>query len=272
MSCADSETSPDIEVCCTACDSATCVPEPFYYRWHGKKYGLLRCSACSHQFVHPAITESDQAEIYSDQYFSADGDWVCGHFEGSYEDSENSLREEARAVLGYLPTRGGKLLDVGCAGGVFLDEARRAGFEVAGIELNASQAQAARDRFGVPVVTERIEDVAHSHWEDYFDVVTVLDCLEHLPQPLEAVRKISRWMQSGGHLLIRGPLSNSVLAAFRSSLRRAVGIPMLLPGYPLDANMFNKRSLSAMLDVVGIDVVDWIDTTADFSNLLARKR
>lgn len=257
---------------CAACGSHDAVQDFFYYEWREKTYDIFRCRSCTHQFVYPAIGPEDQAEIYSDKYFSADGDWVCGMFQGAYADAESQLRDEAAEVLSHIPTKTGKLLDVGCAGGVFLDEAQRRGFTVAGIELNDTQAESARSRFNIPVRTGRIEDIGEGEWGAEFDVVTLMDCLEHLPQPLDAVRKVSEWTRPGAVLFIRGPLSNSLVGRIKERARRLLRKPKRLPGYPLDANMFNKRSLTTMLDLAGFEVVDWIDSTDIFSNVVARRR
>ena len=63
--------------------------------WKDRKFWLYRCPRCTHQFVHPPVTPKDQAEIYSDQYFSSEGDWACGMFARGYEESTAELPEVA---------------------------------------------------------------------------------------------------------------------------------------------------------------------------------
>lgn len=257
---------------CVACDDGTVKPEPFYYDWGGRRFQLCRCSRCTHQFVHPPLGPEDQAFLYSDSYFSKDGDWVCGIFGAAYVDAEAALTAEAHEILDFLPVSTGRLLDVGCAGGVFLNEARRRGFEAAGIELNQSMAAHARTAYRLDVVSARIEDVPFDQWSGAFDVVTLLDCLEHIPQPLAAMRKISRWLRPGGVVFVRGPLMNSVFVRAKEGLRRLLRISKRLPGYPLDANWFNKRSLTTLLRLSGFEPPRWIDEGVLFANLLARRR
>jgi hypothetical protein len=48
--------------------------------------------------------------------------------------------------------------------------------------------------------------------------------------------------------------------------------PKRLPGYPLDANTFNKRSFESLLTASGFEVTAWIGETVSFSNLLAQKK
>lgn len=260
-----------VSVRCTVCEQDTARPDPFFYLWRGRRYGIYRCTQCTHQFVHPSVTPEDQALIYGDQYFSKEGDWVCGIFQAGYVEAEPQLRKEAQKIVAMLPPPPGNLLDIGCAGGTFLDEARRRGFAVAGIELNPSMAQHARDTYQVDVLTSSIEDVPENKWSGAFDVITILDCLEHVPQPLAALTRVGRWLRPGGSVFIRGPLSNSPIARFKEGLRRSLGLTKQLPGYPLDANMFNKRSLAALLTASGFESPVWIGETTNFSNLLARK-
>ena len=257
---------------CVACGHMRVKPEPFFYEWRGRRFQLCRCTRCTHQFVNPSVTHDDQALIYSDRYFTKDGDWVCGMFNASYADAVPQLVAEAQEVLDLLPVSSGKLLDVGCAGGVFLNEARRRGFEVAGIELNASMAAHARESYRVDIVAARIEDVPFDQWSGDFDVVTLLDCLEHIPQPLAAMRKISHWLRPGGVVLVRGPLMNSVFVRAKEGLRRLLRVSKRLPGYPLDANWFNKRSLTTLLRLSAFEPPRWIEEGVLFANLLARRR
>lgn len=217
------------------------------------------------------MTREEQELIYADEYFSAGGDWVCGSFAGGYVEAEAHLREEAREILGMLPEHPAELLDVGCAGGIFLDHARSAGYRVAGIELNSSMAEHARSNYHLEVLCSRIEDVPREHWQERFEIVTLLDVLEHVPDPHAAVTAIARWIRPGGHLFIRGPLSNSPAAQRKEALRRVLGLRKQLPGYPLDANTFNKRSLSRMLESCGFTDLRWIRESPDFANLLARR-
>ena len=255
---------------CTVC-AQPAKPDPFFYLWKSRRFTIYRCTDCTHQFVYPSVTPQDQAEIYGDQYFSSEGDWVCGLIGAGYVEANPQLRSEAREVLSMLPAPSGRLLDVGCAGGVFLDEARSLNYTVVGIELNPSMAKHARETYNLDVRNSPIEDLAASEWEGAFDVVTLLDCLEHIPDPRAAMAKVANWLRPGGHTFIRGPLSDSPIARVKESVRRVLRISKQLPGYPLDANMFNRRSLERLLSDTGFAPPSWINARKDFANLLARK-
>ena len=256
---------------CTVCGSTRVSRDPFYYAWRDREWWITRCHECSHQFVFPSVTAADQAIIYGDQYFSRDGDWVCGIFDADYISAEPQLRDEAREILGMIERRGGRLLDIGCAGGFFLDEARKAGFAVAGIELNEVMAAHARDTLSLEVAQGRIEDIPVERFGTPFDVVVILDCLEHIPNPRGLMQKVAAWTRPDATLFIRGPLVNSRVARGKEAVRRMLGATKQLPGYPLDANAFNKRSLGRLIGDAGFRVDAWLKETGSFANLRARR-
>ena len=260
---------------CNVC-AGPATQDPFYYDWRGKKWWIYRCSECTHQFVFPHLSAVELNEVFRDEYFDRDGDWSCGVWQmdgaaASYEEAEAYLREEAREVLAQLPSSRERLLvDVGCAGGVFLDEARLAGWSPMGFELNAKMRDEARKR------GFRVEaDASHAYYRDYLmhaaDVVTMMDTLEHIPNPRAVMENVRHWLKPGGTLLIRGPLSNDARADVKERLRRLVGKPKRLPGYPLDANCFNPRSLTRLLREFDLQPTAWHGVIKGFGTVVAKK-
>ena len=86
------------------------------------------------------------------------------------------------------PTRRLTVLDVGCASGLFGAALRRAGHEVWGIE-QSTQAAAARERLD-RVITSSVEEFLRSPeaTAEGFDIVSFVDVLEHLVDPLTVLR------------------------------------------------------------------------------------
>lgn len=115
---------------------------------------------------------------------------------------ELAFRQQ-RLVNAFPPFIGSaRLLDVGCATGRFLQQMRALGWETSGIEFDAEVAAKARD------VTPRIVvgDPAEVSFPDAsFDVITAFHVLEHLPDPLGALRNILRWTAPGGLIIVEVP-------------------------------------------------------------------
>src|SRR3990172_10056094 len=134
------------------------------------------------------------------------------HDETAYLESQKERsRSFARSLLEikkYMPS--GKLLDVGSAAGLFLNEAKKVGFEVLGVEPNKYFSNYAHKTFSLKVYQKTFDkfDIP----ERSIDIVTFWDVLEHLPNPLAALRKTHRILARGGVAVINYPDINSLPA------------------------------------------------------------
>ena len=145
-----------------------------------------------------------------------------------------------------------RLLDIGCGVGYFLDYARRRGYETYGVEISRPEAEYARQRFKVEVFCGQLE---RSPFPDgSFQVVTMLDVLEHLSNPLEVLRTVCSKLQPGGLLILRS-------ANGRFALLKARLFSRLIPGaeYLLHPNEHliqpTSRILTMFLNKAGFRVL-----------------
>ena len=189
--------------------------------------------------------------MYDKAYFSDGGGWVCGFWGGSYESNEKHLRDEALQALADIPCRSGRMLEIGCAGGFFLDEARRAGFDVTGVELNADMAEHARETLGLTVHCGMFEDAGLTPGS--FDVIVVQDVLEHVRGPIAFVSSIAQLLRPGGCFFIRGPLEDQmkdrVYLRFRRLTRRGNAI---VREAPFHLQGFTRESFARVIKSAGL--------------------
>jgi len=221
---------------CAVCSGAT-VPED--------RFGpvpLHRCRDCG--FV--ALDSGADPEPYRDTYFAA-------YAGGDYLGHEARRRHESRVrldLLARLAPPPARLLEVGAAAGFFLDEARRRGYAGTGIEPNASMAAHGRDSLGLDLRTATLAEAQLPPGS--FDAVCAFHVLEHLPEPLDAVRAIGTALRPGGHLLIEVPNVQSAAAQ-----RRGAGWPPL--DLPYHIGHHGPRSMCVLLKRGGFQVLR-IDT------------
>jgi len=92
-----------------------------------------------------------------------------------------------------------RLLDVGCANGAFVRHAAELGVAAEGLELNPGMAVWAEQRCGRPI---------HRSWKTVrgrFDVITYHDVIEHVPDPSRELRRVHRFLQASGLIVIDTP-------------------------------------------------------------------
>jgi len=100
--------------------------------------------------------------------------------------------------------KGGRLLDVGCGTGIFLDMMRRRGeWEVFGVEINEEAARYARGKLQLDVFAGELGEASFP--TAHFDVVTLWHVLEHLHEPRLVLQEIYRILRDDGWLLLSLP-------------------------------------------------------------------
>lgn len=149
----------------------------------------------------------------------------------------------------------GKILDVGCYAGIFLNEAKNAGYEVAGIEPSRWASEYTRQKTGAQVWTGTCEKLPLPAAE--FDVVTVWDVVEHFEDPANCFRALHPTLKPGGVILVTTHDIDSRLA-------RILGkrYPWLMRFHLFH---FSPKTLGEMLRRCGFEVASTQYYTKKFS-------
>lgn len=161
---------------------------------------LVRCLDCGLVYTNPRPAVS--ASRYEEEFFLKEYKAVYGV---DYIEDRENISKIARARLDAIERyrRGVKLLDVGCAAGFLLDEARRRGWEVRGVEISQYASGYAREQLGLEIVTGTLEDAKFPPEE--FDVVVVYFVLEHLHDPFALLKEIYRILRPHGLVSVAVP-------------------------------------------------------------------
>jgi 2-polyprenyl-3-methyl-5-hydroxy-6-metoxy-1,4-benzoquinol methylase len=260
--------SPDSgPLTCLACASAADVKPYFEVRpavpqrssWGVplQSRSIFRCSRCGLVFAAPSPLEHDPTEsMYGGEYHDL---MDALHDERGRRGVEEQIAKRLRLVTSYC--KEGLLLDVGCSRGTFLVAARRAGFEVRGLDVSAEACEAARTALACGDDVVERSSVAESALlaRGAFDAITMWDVIEHLDEPLAVLERLRSRLKPTGCLFIRTPDFASPFFVVARWLRWVTGAAVAFPLNALfhqDHNFFfGRRSLSAVLERAGLRVV-----------------
>jgi SAM-dependent methyltransferase len=166
---------------------------------------IHRCRACNLVFINPIPSPGDLENIYKKTYYDS---WGGEQLEGLVKKQKIAYFSNHIKTIKNL-TPGGNLLDVGCAKGYFVELALREGYSAYGLEISEYAAEIAARAVGKGRV--EVRPLEHcSHPSDTFDVITMFDYLEHVPNLSITLSAASRLLKENGILYIVTPNSDSL--------------------------------------------------------------
>lgn len=161
----------------------------------------------------------------------------------------NGLKREADYLrfmtLAHEPV--GKLLDVGCGGGRFLNRIRKRGWQVEGIDFDEQATKKVTARYGIKTHVGDLNQCALP--ANSFDVITMSQTIEHLYDPNATLRESLRILKPGGLLVITTPNVNSVGATEFGSFWRGWEAPRHL-------QLFSVESLQRLTQRKGFEIIE----------------
>jgi SAM-dependent methyltransferase len=203
-------------------------------------YRFVRCRRCGLAYLNPRPTPEALVAAYADYHGRGGGS------EASWGRLMGGVFREAADLLacGVGPeTSRPRLLDVGCGFGTFVDLMRERGWEAEGLDPSQAVVEAARRR-GVAVRLGTLEALPAA--PAAYDAITAFYVLEHLADPLAALRKIHGLLVPGGTLVIRVPHTTPVVR-----LLAPLGVGGGLYDAPFHLFDFSPAVLRAMLNQAG---------------------
>jgi len=197
----NTQTSDMEHVACPLCGSSATRGRRFSH----PPFDVIRCGNCELWRLSPRLPEAKIQELYGDE----------SYFEGSeggyadYDTQEGSLRKTFRILLENMSRSGlcgGRLLEVGCGYGFFLDEARpyfayREGTEFSRTGVDRSSAFADKVHLG---------GLAALPPAARYDCIVALQVIEHVYDPVPFVRRLRDHLADGGLLLLSTPNMGSL--------------------------------------------------------------
>lgn len=161
---------------------------------------VLRCKKCGLIYLSPR----PRPQLIINGYSSAEDERYISQEKGRQATFKGCLKTIQRL------SNKGKLLDIGAASGTFVKMAASAGYEASGIEPSVWMCEFAKKHHNVTVLPGTLEDIKFS--DSSFDIITMWDVLEHIPDPMNTLKEIKRILRPGGLLVINYPRIDDPLA------------------------------------------------------------
>jgi len=199
---------------------------------------VLRCQNCGVAFLSPEIIDYKPQDYYS----NAPHYGRIAYDKKRLEIIKKIAKKNLKIISKYISS-GKTLLDVGAHTGTFVAEAAKAGFGAQGIDLNLASVKRAKE-LGIPIEHLSIENFKS---DKLFDIVTIFDVIEHLADPMAALKKINDLLSVGGYFIVNTPDVNSYFAKKYGIFWRHIDLEHFF--------YFSKKSLSKILENLGFKVV-----------------
>jgi SAM-dependent methyltransferase len=229
---------------CRLCNS----PELNYLYSVGNddKFDYYRCKNCG--LVNLDLTGLNFSE-HQNQYYER---FIPPE---DYE-KEKGARDAYGFIKKYVPEKG-RFFDIGCGSGGVLYFAIKDGWEVKGLEISSDFAEYVSKRFSIEVDTANFQE--YDYKGEKFDIVSLRHVLEHLPDSILAMNKISGFLKEGAYAHFEFPNINGIAMKTRRFLKR-IGIRK--PKYksefrPGHCNDFSKGTFLYLLNQTGFKLIRW---------------
>jgi len=200
-------------------------------------YDLVKCNSCKSVF---ALLDDEEAHLNQHYCESRDDLYLTQGAERSI-----GFKKIISHLKHFVPDNG-RLLDIGCSYGLFLKIASRSWQEAYGVELSKDASRYAREIFGLNVFCGDIKEAKFTR--EYFDIITVIEVIEHIADPKDFIATINRLLKPGGILYLVTPDVGSISARLMGerwwSYRK------------MHLNYFSKDSISGLLVRSGFSVLD----------------
>ena len=143
----------------------------------------------------------------------------------------------------------GRLLDIGCGYGFFLQGMRSRGWKVEGVEVSEVGRQFALEEWDIHVYPQPLEGLGLP--DSLFDVVTLFYVIEHLDDPLALLKEVNRILKPGGLVFLRWPHSTPIIRILGPISRK-----LDLYHTPYHLYDFSPRTMEKMLSLCGFWAIE----------------
>lgn len=232
------------------------------------EFDVLQCKNCSLVFLSQIPTDEVLKDRYSKDYYQERKEYyyenIVSNPQGGEKNENIDVFSRGLQRLNSLKKLKGRILDVGCGLGIFLHMADIEGWNTCGVDISPYAVQYAREKFGLEVYNSGgLKEAVFP--PNSFDVVTLWDSLEHLPDPVGQLKEVRRILKDDGLIMLNVPNEASLFRVMAKFFYVISGGTFTYPVKKLyhiyHIHYFDSYTLKNLLIMSGFEIVSLEENT-----------
>jgi 2-polyprenyl-3-methyl-5-hydroxy-6-metoxy-1,4-benzoquinol methylase len=221
----------------------------------GELFTICKCSDCGGMFTQDVPAQEAIGPYYASQNYVSHSNTQKGFINGLYHKVRIiTLTAKRKMIVALTKVQKGNILDVGCGTGAFLNEMKRAGWQITGLEPDEVARRNAVELFGIyPMSSQELFALPARS----FTAITMWHVLEHVHQLHEYLDQLRNLLADNGRLFIAVPNYTSYDAQHYQDHWAAYDTPRHL-------YHFSPASMRALLKQHSLEVIEakpmWFDS------------
>jgi 2-polyprenyl-3-methyl-5-hydroxy-6-metoxy-1,4-benzoquinol methylase len=239
-------------VCCGVCGGDQwreyAKGKDYEYNTSDDVFQIVECQLCGNLYLNPRPTKSELSTIYPPNYYAYNYDVAIHPIAIRAKNWLDKVK--VKQWLQHLSTPTPRFLDVGCGNGRYLKMLHQLGVPrdyLYGVEMNDRQIEQLKAD-GFHGYYGRIEDVEDQLPAASFDLIVLLQVLEHVENPRQMMTSLAKLLAPGGILIVETPNTKSWdVKLFRRGYWGGYHIPR-------HWNLLSAATLKRLANEQGLDV------------------
>ena len=201
-------------------------------------FQIVQCNSCGFKYTNPRPEEFELGKYYKSEDYVSHSNTKKGFINSTYQSVRKyTLLKKLQLISQYFKT--GKILDIGCGTGEFLNTCKKAKWETFGIEPDQDARKMAVENYGLDVKGEGQLSVFP---DASFDIISMWHVLEHVPRLNERIEDLKRLIKPNGIIIIAVPNCDSADAKTYKENWAAYDVPRHLYHFtPKDIELLFKN-------------------------------
>ncbi len=242
---------------CPVCQS-TQIQDAFSakdYTVSNEMFTVVKCSSCTHMFTQHVAAQNEIGKYYQSENYISHSDTQKGIVNELYHAvRKRTLAGKKSLLQTETGKHQGKILDIGCGTGAFLNTMKLAGWQSTGLEPDDTARKKATELYNItPLPSHEIFDMPHNT----YDAITMWHVLEHVHQLHEYIAQLKNMVTANGRLFIAVPNYTSYDAQHYGSYWAAYDVPRHL-------YHFSPASMKNLVERHGLTIMKtkpmWFDS------------